>query len=193
MSRSSDDSESDNSNLSDSGESDSESNESSDLTRSDDNSNDSEDSSDDGNNETVWNWNYSIPKKRVKLFNDGSNTLYQQIFQFRPIDCFMLLFTEELFQLICRQTNIYGKQNRTNWTCISIVEIKKWIAINILMGYHKLPSYRNYWSKDTNFNVPIIRETMSRNLFSKILNNTHLADNKKMPPKGSKNIQKHIK
>jgi hypothetical protein len=200
MSHSSDDCESNkSSNLSDSSEDSSESSEdgsesseSSDLSNSDDSSNDSENSSNDENNESTWNWNYNIPRKILKSFNDKSNTLHQHNFKLRPIDCFMLLFTEQLFELIWRQTNIYGQQNRKNWTSINIIEIKKWIAINILMGYHKLPSYTNYWSTYVNFNVPIVRETMSRNLFSKILNNIHLADNKKNATKSIKKIFKDI-
>ena len=61
------------------------------------------------------------------------------------------------------------------------------------MGYHKLPSYKNYWLKDPNFNVPIVSKAMLRNLFSKILNNIHLADNEKMPSKKSKNYSKIYK
>jgi len=194
MSHSSDDCESNkSSNLSPLSEDSSESSESSDLSNSDDTSDDSENSSNDENSESTWNWNYNIPRKILKSFNDKSNTLHQHNFKLRPIDCFMLLFTEQLFELIWRQTNIYGQQNRKNWTSINIIEIKKWFAINIFMGYHKLPSYRNYWSTDVNFNVPIVRETMSRNLFSKILNNIHLADNKKMLPKASKKCSKTYK
>jgi len=160
---------------------------------SDSSSEGSDSSSDDENSENTWNWNYNTPKRKLKQFNDKSNILHQDGSKFRPIDAFMLLFTEKLFELICTQTNIYGQQNNKNWTIINISDIKIWIAINILMGYHKLPSYRNYWSKDPNFNVPIVSEAMSRNLFSKILSNIHLVDNKKMPSKTSKNYSKTYK
>ena len=77
---------------------------------------------------------------------------------------------------------------------LSIFMISKYgIGINILMGYRKLPSYKNYWLKDPNFNVPIVSKAMLRNLFSKILNNIHLADNEKMPSKKSKNYSKTYK
>ena len=143
-SRSNNDSESDNSfHLTNSSATDSKSSESSDLISSEDSSSDSENVSDDENNEIIWDWKYNVSYKILKSFNGGSNTLHQYSFKLRPIDCFMLLFTEELSELICEQTNIYGKQNRKNWTSISIVEIKTWIGINILMGYHKLPSYKN--------------------------------------------------
>ena len=151
---------------------------------SDDSSEGNDNSSDDEINENTWDWDYNAPKRKLKSFNDKSNILHQNGFKFRPIDAFMLLFTEELLELIWKQTNIYGQQeNKINWTSVSISDIKKWIAINILMGYHKLPSYRNYWSTDPNFRVPMVSETMSRNFFSKNLKNIHLADNENTPPK----------
>lgn len=91
-----------------------------------------------------------------------------------------MFFTEQLFELIWEQTNIYGQQKfGTNWIPLDMNEIKSWIELNIFMGYHKLPSYKLYWSSNLNFNVLIVCQTMSRNLFTKILNNIHLVDNKK--------------
>ena len=160
---------------------------------SDDSSEGSDNSSDNENNENTWDWNCNIPKKKLKPFNDKSNILHQDGSKFCPIDTFMLLFTEKLFELICEQTYIYGQQNNKNWTIINISDIKIWTGINILMGYHKLPSYKNYWLKDPNFNVPIVSKAMPRNLFSKILNNIHLADNEKIPSKKSKSYSKTYK
>ena len=50
------------------------------------------------NNENTWNWNYNIPKRKLKPFNDKSNILHQDGSKFRPIDAFMLLFTEKFVQ-----------------------------------------------------------------------------------------------
>ncbi|CAF1152749.1 unnamed protein product [Adineta steineri] len=66
-----------------------------------------ESSSDDGHKHT-FEWNSQIPKKPLKLFNDTSNVSHQNYSNFRPIDFFKLLFTEQLLQLIWKQTNIYG-------------------------------------------------------------------------------------
>ncbi len=49
---------------------------------------------------------------------------------------------------------------------ISIAEITSWICLNILMGYHKLPSYKNYSSSNLNFNVPTVSKTISRHTHS---------------------------
>ena len=172
----------------------SDSSEDSDMSsENDDNSSeDNDSSSDDDDRENTWDWNYDSPNRKLKSFNEKSNVLPQG--KFRPIDAFFLLFTEELFRYIWEQTNIYGKQqNKHKWVPVSINDIKKWIGINILMGYHKLPSYKNYWSTDPNFRVPLVSETMSRNFFTKILRNIHLANNEKAPPKTSKKYSKTYK
>lgn len=61
------------------------------------------------------------------------------------------------------------------------------------MGYHKLSSYKHYWSTDSKFNVPVVSKTMSRNLFMKILKNLHLADNESTPTKTSNDYSKTYK
>ncbi|CAF4271227.1 unnamed protein product, partial [Rotaria sp. Silwood2] len=122
------------------------------------------------------------------------NISHKSDFKFRPIDAFKLLFTQQLFELIWEQTNVYGQQKHgTKWIPITISEITSWIRLNILMGYHKLPSYRDYWSSNSNLNVPIVCQTMSRNTFTKILSNIHLADNTKIPPKTSNKYSKTYK
>ena len=73
---------------------------------SDNSSEGSDSSSDDENNENTWDWNYNILKRKLKPFNDKSNILHQDGSKFRPIDAFMLLFTEKLSETDM-QTNKY--------------------------------------------------------------------------------------
>ena len=61
------------------------------------------------------------------------------------------------------------------------------------MGFHKLPSFKHYWSTDLNFKVLTICEAMPRNMFSKILFNIHLADNEKMPSRSPQDFSQHVK
>jgi hypothetical protein len=68
---------------------------------SEDNDNSSEEnnsSSNDDDHENTWDWNYDSPNRKLKSFNEKSDVLPQDKFQFRPIDAFLLLFTEELFE-----------------------------------------------------------------------------------------------
>ena len=50
------------------------------------------------------------------------------------------------------------------------------LAIVMVSGYVKLPSYKMYWEK-TNDTIPIIGESMRRDRFIKIKKFLHLADN----------------
>lgn len=49
------------------------------------------------------------------------------------------------------------------------------------MGYHCLPSWRNYWSTSDDLQVKCIAESMSRNRFGEILSNLHVNDNSALP------------
>lgn len=50
----------------------------------------------------------------------------------------------------------------------------------ILTSYHSLPKIDNYWSKDEDKEVILVRKTMSRNKFKTIKPNLHLSDNKNL-------------
>lgn len=67
-----------------------------------------------------------------------------------PIDFFYELFPETLIQDFVYQTNLYvtQKSGGNNPYPTTIDEVKNFLAINILMGIKKLPSYRDYWCSD---------------------------------------------
>jgi hypothetical protein len=58
------------------------------------------------------------------------------------------------------------------------------------MGCHSLPSYKNYWSADEDFDTSIVRRTMSRNRFEMMLSNLHLNDNTTIPRDNKDKIYK---
>jgi len=64
------------------------------------------------------------------------------------------------------------------------------IRINFFMGYHKLPSWKNYWSTCPDLDVNLISNTMSRNRFNLILSNLHIHDNNLIPPNNFGNFFK---
>lgn len=93
---------------------------------------------------------------------------------------FFLTFLEDIIENIVQQSNLYAVQKN------KILDLKKgellaFIGINFLMGYHKLPSWRHYWSESDDLRVSIVRKTMSRNRFDAILSNLHVADNSLIP------------
>lgn len=47
----------------------------------------------------------------------------------------------------------------------------------MLMGYHKLPSARHYWSNDEDLGVPLLKKGMSRNRFQFLKSIIHFCNN----------------
>ena len=62
-------------------------------------------------------------------------------------------------------------------------EISAFLGINILMGIHKLPSMKDYWSVEEGLGNILIQNTMTRSRFLEILQNLHFANNlQDLPP-----------
>ena len=64
---------------------------------------------------------------------------------------------------------------------ISQREMYGFLGINIVMGYHKLPSWTDYWKGDQDLSVPFVSSVLPRNRFSQILGNLHIYDNHAIP------------
>lgn len=55
------------------------------------------------------------------------------------------------------------------------------LGINFLMGYNRLPSYKDYWSTSDDLGVKLVSNAMSRDMFEKILIHLHCNDSTLMP------------
>ena len=108
-----------------------------------------------------------FPLPEVELLNELS-----------PYDAF--LFVSKLEKLIedviIPQSELYaqqmGVQYRTNPE-----EIKVFLGITILLGYHRLPSMRDYWAIDADLAVPFVANIMSRDRFELVRRMLHFTDN----------------
>lgn len=81
---------------------------------------------------------------------------------------------------IVYQSNLYGTQNNKN-ICMTTEELYVFLGINMIMGYHVLPAWKDYWSGSQDLGIPLISKSMSRNRFDTILCNLHVNDNSKIP------------
>ena len=67
-----------------------------------------------------------------------------------PTQTFRRLFCDQVFNLILKQTSFHGRQKYEkadiNWTDTIKVELKQFLAINIIMRYCRNPSIDFYWS-----------------------------------------------
>lgn len=93
-------------------------------------------------------------------------------------DIFDLFFSKEMIDLIVEQTNLYAKRDKNDPTFeTNICEMRKFLGLLIMSGYHYLPSEKDYWSTSDDMEAPIFRKTMSRDCFRAIKKYLHVADN----------------
>ena len=90
---------------------------------------------------------------------------------------FQTLFNEEIAQHIVSQSNLYAQQKNEHRFSTSEDEMKRFLGILILTGYHQLPRERQYWSLDEDLNVLCVSRRMTRNRFQEMKRFIHLADN----------------
>ena len=100
------------------------------------------------------------------------------------VDFFMLLFTSAIIQHIVDETNRYAEQSQAArqlqdvaWSPTTTVEMKAFIGINILMGFHELPEIDSYWSSDEMLGVPAVAKVMTKSRFKKLCQYLHCNDN----------------
>ena len=97
---------------------------------------------------------------------------------------------EGLLTLIKTESERYAEQNGRIFQT-SIEELSAFLGINILMGIHKLPSMKDYWSVDDGLGNPLIQKAMTRSRFLDILQNLHFTNNfQELPPKESENYDR---
>lgn len=105
-----------------------------------------------------------------------------------PEEYYGLLVSEEFFESIAEQTNLFASQNVTvrqakpgsrshSWKPTDKTEIKKFLGLILYMGLVKLPKLAYYWSKDKILGQKFPSTVMSRNRFELLLQYLHFSDN----------------
>ena len=104
-----------------------------------------------------------------------------------PLDFFMLLFDDDILQLLVDQTNLYASQNppgaRYKWYDTSCSELKLFLGVIIAMGIHRLPQLEDYWSSDVLLGVPGIVDGMPIDRFKVLQRCLHANDNATLKPR----------
>ena len=97
---------------------------------------------------------------------------------------------EGLLSLMKTESDRYAEQNGRMFQT-TLEELCAFLGINILMGIHKLPKMRDYWSANEGLGNTLIQKTMTRDQFLEILQNLHFVDNlQKLPPKESQSLDR---
>ncbi|KAK3735138.1 hypothetical protein QZH41_000008 [Actinostola sp. cb2023] len=107
---------------------------------------------------------------------------------------FSAVFGEESFRLIVEETNRYARQKLVNkpqrlakWRDVTVVEMKAYFGLCIMMGINVLPKVADYWSTDPFLGNEAIRNVMPRNRFQEISQFLHFCDSTQEPARGHAN------
>lgn len=94
-----------------------------------------------------------------------------------PIELFEKMFDNRCVDLLVTETNRYAAQKNETSFHVQPSEIKAFVGILLLTGYHRLPSQDHYWSLDPDLQVPLVRECMPVKAFLTIKRFFHCNDN----------------
>ncbi len=92
-----------------------------------------------------------------------------------PLETFNYSFTD-VFKHLTSETIRYGSLKQHDFL-ISVEDMKTFVGILLISGYHVLPRCRHYWSEDDDLHCNMVANAMSRNSFDDIFRHIHCADN----------------
>ena len=97
------------------------------------------------------------------------------------VDYFLKFLSEDIREIMLYQTYLYVSQKQRRVLALSEKELFSFLGVNLIMGYHKLPSLSDHWRNDQDLCVPFVFNALPRNRFTQILANLHMNDNESVP------------
>jgi len=97
-----------------------------------------------------------------------------------PLTDVFMVFIESILKDLVYQTNLNGTQ-KNKALRIQREDMLVFLGINFLMGYNRLPSYKDYWSTSDDLGVKLVSNAMSRDMLEKILIHLHCNDSTLLP------------
>ena len=128
--------------------------------------------------------NYSAQQQRIDSTQFGQILLDVMGSEIVPYQVFRKLanFEEFISEIVKPQTVLYSQQKGHIFSS-TLKEMKAFFGMNIVTGYHKLPSIRDYWSSEPDLSVPYIANIMLLKRLKKIRAYLHFNDNNQMVPR----------
>ncbi|GBM20123.1 PiggyBac transposable element-derived protein 4 [Araneus ventricosus] len=150
----------------------------------------SEDESDGGH----INWTKCNARKKLEAFNGNPGI---KIFPNDPQsikETASLFIGDDFIEMVAKETNKYylrmhhgyNRQKEAKWVDITVPEMKKFLALFILMGQVRKTILNDYWSTDPVTATPFFAKVMTRNRFRQILWFLHFSDNPEMEKDSTK-------
>ena len=95
-----------------------------------------------------------------------------------PIELFDMIFTEEMFENLKQQFELYAHRDANHPAfSASVDDIRRFVGILLISGYHCLPCERDYWSTADDLGCELVMKTMTRARFQELKRFAHVADN----------------
>lgn len=145
-------------------------------------------------------WSSQLKNIVVEDFTEASGPVNILDKEKNEVDFLNLIFSEEIYQLLVVQTNLYAElctatKPDDKWRPVTMEEMKAFIGIHVVMSVIQLPTYKQYWTTDSLFKIPSVPAIMTRDRFEKILKYFHCNDSRTNPPRGDVNHDKihHIR
>lgn len=92
-------------------------------------------------------------------------------------EAFTKFLDTDVLMYIVKQTNIYASQKNDHNFKLSLKDLKSFIGILLVSGYHSLPQQNMYWDTAYDSGVEIVRNSMTFKRFKSIKKYIHFADN----------------
>ena len=128
-------------------------------------------------------WRYKVPeysklKHRGKIYEDNMRKMRENMSMLTPLELFETIMSPEIYDHIVKETVRYAAvtKNKSDFV-LGVDDIKSFLGILLLSGYHKLPSERHYWSNDEDLGVSLVKAAMSRNCFQRLKSVIHFCNN----------------
>ena len=134
----------------------------------------------------IWKKSYRLHNHFETLYSNICEKVMLELGEKSPYEIWEALFTPNILQHIISETNRYANRdkNQPNF-CVSEDEMRQFLGIIFISGYHTVPEESDYWSTQPDLCVPIVQNTMSRNRYLEIKKYIHFADNQNLT-KGDK-------
>nr|XP_032821145.1 uncharacterized protein LOC116948512 isoform X2 [Petromyzon marinus] len=133
-------------------------------------------------------WSQGLSDVRIREFSQSSGPQHSLPLDATPLDYFLLLWPESLFETITEETNRYAEQRMAAakkkdpyWVPTAVNEIKAFFALAIMMGIKNLPRLYCYWAGNVALRCDWISGTMSHSRYVKINQYLHVRNNKSVP------------
>ncbi|XP_036329436.1 piggyBac transposable element-derived protein 3-like [Rhagoletis pomonella] len=126
-------------------------------------------------------WSRSQNYQFTKIPFDDSATshkaLYEKIGDMNPVQLWEMFIDEEVLNMLVTSTNQYAATKNCPSFITSISEMKTFLGVLYITGYHTLPQIYSYRSNRESLGCALIKECISRDRFKRIKQFFHVCDN----------------